>query len=232
MSGVPRAGKPFVLSVVAGTGTGTGAATDGPTGDLAVDRILRGMRAAIERGVPYEAQLARAATVRDVAILLAALRAQDRVPEVLQLVGHGSPGRLQLSLDSQQAATVLTSAPESCGMLVGRVMAPTRVLLLGCHVGAERPSGYVASGKALLFSIEALTGAYAYAADGPVTADDFGDGFLYDGSLVMSCGKPANPGSVARSRAVRRADATGVAAQERGGADFESAPPQPSPTTP
>lgn len=204
MSGRSRAARPFVLSVVAG---GEGAGGGERTGDLAVDRILAGMRAAIERGVPYEAQLARATTVRDVAILLATLRAQDRVPDVLQLVGHGSPGRLQLALESQRAATVLTSAPESCGMLVGRVMAPTRVLLLGCHVGAERPSGYVASGKALLFSLEALTGAYAYAADGPVTADDFGDGFLYDGSLVMSCGKPANPGSVARSRTVRRADA-------------------------
>jgi Domain of unknown function (DUF4347) len=204
VNGPLRADRPFVLSVVAG---GEGAGGGERTGDRAVDRILAGMRAAIEGGVPYEAQLARATTVRDVAILLASLRAQDRVPAVLQLVGHGSPGRLQLALDSQRAATVLTSAPESCGMLVGRVMAPTRVLLLGCHVGAERPSGYVASGKALLFSLEALTGAYAYAADGPVTADDFGDGFLYDGSLVMSCGKPANPGSVARSRAVRRADA-------------------------
>jgi Domain of unknown function (DUF4347) len=205
-------GAPFVLSVVAAPASAAGSSADQLTGDRAIDRILAGMRAAIDRGLPYDAQLARAATVRDVAILLATLRGQGRVPDVLQLVGHGSPGRLQLAVDSQHGPSVLTSAPESCGMLVGRLAAPTRVLLLGCHVGSERPSAHVASGKALLFSIEVLTGAHAYAADGPVTADDFGDGFLHDGSLVMSCGKPANPGSIARGRNVRRADAAAAAA--------------------
>ncbi len=205
----------FVLSVVARPPTGHLAppapeAQAPATGDgnRAVAAILESMRAALDRGgLPYQAHLVEVAYVRELAILLAQLREEGRVPDILQLVGHGSPGRLQLgsywtgqAFDRRGGHGVLTSDPETLALLVDRLAPPTRVFLLGCHVGAERPSGYVASGKALLFSFEALTGAHCYAPDELITPQDFPDGFLYDGPLVMSCGKPANPASAVRRR--------------------------------
>lgn len=197
MSRADRA--PLVLTIVA-------AASSADDEDLAVARILAAMQAAQARGLPYRSRLERAASVRDVAILLAGLvdpAGGADPPAILQLVGHGSPGRLRLGAGAD-ALAVLTSDPQVCGMLAGRLTPPTRLLVLGCHTGSDRPSAYVASGKALLASLEAFTGAHVYAADGPVTAADFGDGFLYDGSLVTSCGKPANPTSPVRGRAAGR----------------------------
>ncbi len=190
---------PLVLTIVA-------AASSADDEDLAVARILAAMQAAQARGLPYRNRLERAASVRDVALLLAGLvdpAGASDPPAILQLVGHGSPGRLRLGAGAD-ALAVLTSDPQVCGMLAGRLTPPTRLLVLGCHTGSDRPSAYVASGKALLASLEAFTGAHVYAADCPVTAADFGDGFLYDGSLVTSCGKPANPTSPVRGRAASR----------------------------
>lgn len=220
----------FVLSIVAcapegpsgrgGLGAGAAAvsggaavgAQSGDDGNVGVERILARMERALAGGaLAYQARLERAAYVRDVAILLARLRAERRDPDIVQLVGHGSPGRLQLgsywsgaTVDPVEGHAALTGNPESYGMLIERLPPGCRVFLLGCHVGAERRSGYVASGRALLYGLEVMSGAHVYGADGLVTPEDFGDGFLYDGSLVMSCGKPANPGAVARGRAARK----------------------------
>lgn len=189
------ASAPLVVTFVAAAG--------GDEEDLAVSRILAAMQGAVARGLPYRARLERAASVRDVAIALAGAASAGEPPALIQLVGHGSPGRLRLGAGGD-ALAVLSSDPQSCGMLAGRLAAPARLLLLGCHVGSERPSPYLASGKALLASLEAFTGAHVYAADCPVTSADFGDGFVYDGSLVTSAGKPANPASLVRGRAAAR----------------------------
>ena len=183
----------------------------GGDGNRGVESILARMEAAMRGELLYEARLERAAYVRDVAILLAQLHAEGRDPDIVQLIGHGSSGRLQLGsywtgtpFDAEEGHAVLTSNPESYGMLIERLRPGCRVFLLGCHVGSERRSGHVASGKALLYGLEVMSGAHVYASDGLVTPEDFGDGFLYDGSLVMSCGKPANPGALAKGRAARR----------------------------
>lgn len=218
----------FVLSIVAcpPDEASRGGAPPDDDGNVGVERILAKMEQALAKPagpLAYEARLERAAYVRDIAILLAELRGVGREPDLVQIIGHGSPGRLQLgsywsgvAVDAAQGHAALTSNPESYGMLIDRLSPGCRVFLLGCHVGSERRSGYVASGKALLYGLEVMTGAHVYASDGLVTPEDFGDGFLYDGSLVMSCGKPANPGSVAKGRAarksrdVRKADARGA----------------------
>lgn len=204
----------FVLSVVACPphGCASSGAPPGDDGNRGVERILARMEDAVrDEPLPYDARLERAAYVRDIAILLAQLGAEGRDPDIVQIVGHGTPGRLQLGsywsgipFDAEEGHAALTSNPESYGMLIERLRPGCRVFLLGCHVGSERRSGYIASGKALLYGLEVMSGAHVYASDGLVTPEDFGDGFLYDGSLVMSCGKPANPGAVAKGRAARR----------------------------
>lgn len=158
----------------------------------------------------YQAQLVRVAYVGDIARTLAGL---PTPPDLIQIVGHGSPGRLQLggfwgpSPARPHECDVLDSSPESYGLLQEWLRPETLVLLLGCGVGGASPPGYVASGRALLFDLEDMTGGHAYAADALVTPQSFRDGFLYSGSLVTSTGKPANPaGSVLeRALAARRA---------------------------
>lgn len=154
----------------------------------------------------YQAQLVRVAYVGDIARALAQLPAP---PDLIQIVGHGSPGRLQLggfwgpSPDRPHECDVLDSSPESYGLLQDWLRPETLVMLLGCGVGGASPPGYVASGRALLFDLEDMTHGHAYAADSLVTPDSFRDGFLYSGSLVTSTGKPANPAGnvIERARA-------------------------------
>jgi hypothetical protein len=199
----------------------------GDDGNVGLERIEARMRAALagsSSALGYEARLERAAYVRDIAITLSQLRAAGREPDLVQIIGHGSPGRLQLgsywtgkAFDPEEGHAALTSNPETYGMLLEHLRPRCRVFLLGCHVGAERRSGYVTSGKALLYGLEVMTGAYVYGSDGLVTPEDFGDGFLYDGSLVMSCGKPANPGAIAKGRAARRSREQQVARVARQG---------------
>jgi len=121
------------------------------------------------------------------------------VPDIIQLIGHGTPGRLALGSywsgkvkDPKLGYAVLDSNPESYGMLRNETPSTARIFLLGCCVGSSEPSGYVASGRALLFDLEDMTGANVYAADDLVHPGLFVNG-LYTGSLVTSSGKPANP---------------------------------------
>lgn len=158
----------------------------------------------------YRAQLVRVAYVGDIARTLAQLSAP---PDLIQIVGHGSPGRLQLggfwgpSPDRPHECDVLDSSPESYGLLQDWLGPETLLMILGCGVGGASPPGYVASGRALLFDLEDMTHGHAYAADSLVTPDSFRDGFLYSGSLVTSTGKPANPAGnvIERARAMRGA---------------------------
>jgi hypothetical protein len=66
-------------------------------------------------------------------------------------------------------------------------------LLVGCSIGGSAPSGYVGSGRALLFDVEDMSGCHAYAASDLVTSADFVDDFIFGGPLSTSLGKPANP---------------------------------------
>lgn len=147
-------------------------------------------------GLGYSARLERVTYVGDIARVLADL---PEPPALIQIIGHGSPGRLQLggywgtSDDGRYECDVLDSSPDSYGVLEEKIQPSTALLLLGCSVGAASPGGYVASGRALLFDLEDMLGCHAYAADGLVFPSSFSDGFLYGGSLVTSSGKPANP---------------------------------------
>lgn len=171
-------------------------------GNAAITTLATMMEGARTSGkLDYEAAILRAAYVRELGLKL---RDLGRTPDLIQIIGHGSAGRLELGsywsgkpFDPQLGPAILDSNPESYGMLE-RVIAPsTKVLLLGCSVGAAAPSGYVASGRALLFDLEDMTGANVYAADDLVHPALFTDGFLYGGSLVTSSGKPANPAALA-----------------------------------
>lgn len=193
----------FVLSIIAAPPSGGDITT--ADGNVAIETIVEMMTTRSPPG--YKTQVARATYVRDIAVTLRELRARGEVPDIIQIIGHGSAGRLELGnywsrtqVDPRLGPAVLDSNPDSYGMLRDVIAAPTRVFLLGCSVGSGTPAGYVASGKALLFVIEDMTGADVYAADGNVYPELFEDGFLYRGPLVTSSGKPANPAAVALTR--------------------------------
>ena len=190
----------FVLSIIAKPSVdGTESTSDG---NVAIDAIVEMMTSgSVTRG--YDTRVERATYVRDIALSLRALKNEGRTPDIIQIIGHGTAGRLELggywtqsALDPRLGPAVLDSNPDSYGMLVDAISSPSRVFLLGCNVGSKAPNLYVASGRALLFDIEDMTGAHVYASDGLVYPELFDDGFLYQGSLVTSNGKPANPAAL------------------------------------
>jgi hypothetical protein len=190
----------FVLSIIAKPSEDRAATTS--DGNVAIDAIVRMMtRTSVTRG--YDTRVERATYVRDIALKLRELKNEGRTPDIIQIIGHGSAGRLELGsywtqspLDPRLGPAVLDSNPDSYGMLVDTISAPSRLFLLGCSVGSKAPNGYVASGSALLFDIEDMTGANVYASDDLVYPELFDDSFLYNGSLVTSNGKPANPAAL------------------------------------
>lgn len=197
-------------------------------GNVAIDVLLTNMKAALDR-LPYKSHLAQATYVHDIALEIKKLKDKGTTPDLIQIIGHGSAGRLELGsywtsvLDTNRGPAVLDSNPESYGMLLEVIPSSTRVFLLGCNVGAQKPEGYVASGRALLFDLEDMSGANVYAADGLVYPALFNDGFLYSGSLVTSNGKPANPSAIAlAARLIDNKMQTGMN-------PTSNSPPQPAP---
>lgn len=215
----------FVLSIIAQKPSSTSAAPARPplTGSLPAGPVSRAstpLDAAIGDGnqaiedivammdkakakLPYTAVTARATYVRDIAETLSDLQNRKQIPDIIQLVAHGSAGRLEFGsywgqklLDYRQGAAVLDSNPDSYGLLQGLITAGSSVFLLGCHVGSASPRGYVASGQALLFDLEDMTKANFYAAPELVYPALFRDNFLYRGPLVTKDGKPANPAAI------------------------------------
>lgn len=180
-------------------------------GNLAVIETKEMMANAIaSRKLEYEAVLERATYVQDIALILDRYKREKIEPDIIQVLGHSSPGRLQLgeywsssAADPARGPTVLDSSPHSYGLLDQLISDNTRILLLGCYVGAAAPRGYIASGRALMFDIEDMTGASVYAADNLVRPTDFEDDFLFRGSLVMSNGKGANPAFLMRQKRLR-----------------------------
>lgn len=171
-------------------------------GNSAIDDIVKMMTKRAENDPKLAVR--RAAYVGDIADIL---KEFNEPPSLIQIIGHGSPGRLQLGQywtghgpHQTLGHSVLDSSPASYGMLNKRIAPATKVLLLGCSVGSQQPSGFIGSGRALLFDLEDMTGADVYAADDTVSPKDFDDDFFYKGSLVTSTGKTANP--MANIRAV------------------------------
>jgi len=179
-------------------------------GNRAIEEIVAMMKDARTK-VPYTALSVRATYVRDIAKRLLEINPDPKHPkqpvDIIQLIGHGSAGRVELGsywkdrpLDRRKGSAVLDSNPDSYGILTDTISAGTSVFLLGCHVGADSPSGFVASGKALLFDLEDLTKANFYAAPDLVFPAQFEDGFLYRGPLVTRDGKPANPAAIVNAQ--------------------------------
>jgi len=195
----------WVLSIIAKPPDGVNARTGASDGNKAIELIVDSLTKAAANGDTtsgsrYRTAVARAAYVRDISEAVVQFKATHRVaPDIIQCIGHGMSGRLELGSfwsgvpqDRVLGSAVLDSNPDSYGMLLDYITSTSRVFLLGCHVGSSAPSGYVASGRTLLFDLEDLTEANVYAADDLVYPELFEDG-LYRGSLVTSTGKPANP---------------------------------------
>lgn len=160
-------------------------------GNLAIEAIY-------SRMLDAKADVHRAAYVRDIAVTLKDLK--DTPPDIVQIIGHGSPGRLQLGqywhpeyFHEKYGYPILDSNPLSYGVLSRWLKSTTRVILIGCLVGSSQSVGGVANGPTLLFDLEQMSKGSAYAADALVGPADFGGGILYQGSLIGSNGKPANP---------------------------------------
>lgn len=190
-----------VMSIVADSPKGSLTETTSD-GNTAINNIVKQMEGAIASPTSraYKPVLERAVYVRDIAVKLSKI---DPKPDIIQIIGHGSAGRIELGsywtteLEPNLGPAVLDSNPDSYGMLLEVIPKTSKIFLLGCDVGSAAPGGYVASGRALLFDMEDMTSANVYAADDLVYPELFTDGFLYTGSLVTSTGKPANPASLA-----------------------------------
>lgn len=166
----------------------------GPDGNRALNLILAKLQSAPSTITHV---VSKASHVRDIALELGSA---TEPYDLVQIIGHGSPGRVLLGhywnqpeRDEGLGHSVLDSSPASYGVLNETLaMAPT-VLLLGCSVGSPAPSAFVARARALLFDLEDMSGCNIYAADGDVNAESFDDDGLFVHALVGSNGKPANP---------------------------------------
>ena len=195
-----------ILSIVASPPAQVGALPAGPLqgdGNIGIEQIVAAMEQARDGGqLRYDAFVERAAYVFDIARKLDAFKQQHgEPPDVLQIVGHGSPGRLELGQHwlrrpyGPGGYMALDSNTESYGALNERLKPDSIVLLIGCFTGSGENGGSIANGPALLTDIEQMAKndrVRAYASDGPVSPGDFRNGFLYAGSLSASNGQPAN----------------------------------------
>lgn len=139
----------------------------------------------------------RASTVEDVRKCLITYK---QAPDRLQMIGHGRPGALLLGaawLDPSKpppakATYTLDSDPSAYGVLVQKIAAPTKqVLMLGCNVGdpAHQPWNVV-DGAAFIFD---LTRMWSVDVAGPRTTiddTDFDDEgiFATSGELCLAHG--------------------------------------------
>lgn len=170
-------------------------------GNIGIEQIVTAMEQAQQGGkLRYDAFVERAAYVFDLAGVLDQFTTDHGAPpDVLQIVGHGSPGRLELGQHWARRPygpggyMALDSNTNSYGALDERLKPNSVVLLIGCFTGSSERRGAIANGPALLTDIEQMAkDVRAYAPDGPVNPGDFRDGFLYAGTLSASNGRPAN----------------------------------------
>jgi hypothetical protein len=172
-------------------------------GNVAIEAIDGRIKELISRGnltsqVTYE----RAAYLRDIAIKLKE-RTDARLepPDIVQIIGHGSPGRVELGqywsrkhFDESLGYAVLDSNPYGYGLLNEYLSPMSRVILVGCFVGGKASKGdFVADGPTLLHDLEQMSGGSAYASDAWVSPEHLSDDVLYTSSLITSNGTPANP---------------------------------------
>jgi Domain of unknown function (DUF4347) len=187
-----------ILSIIAAPPVGVPDVSS--DGSQAIANIFNNMNASIEKAKEFghELLIERAAYVSDIADALEKHRTPE--PEIIQIIGHGSSGKLQLGqywskkmYDPKGGYAVLDSNPACYAVLMNWIPKNSRLLLLGCKVGSDAPTGSAANGRALMFDLEQMSSANVYASDKYVTDLSFAEGFLYSGSLVNSNGKPANP---------------------------------------
>jgi len=180
--------------------------------------------------------------VREVASLLEIvhhLRRLEFQPEVIQIIGHGSPGMLSLGYFWDSKYTdgdwgpfyLLDSNPYAYGVLMYDVKPPTRVLLAGCDLTADRASPMIADGRALVTDLHAMWGCDVLAADDLVGPENFESG-MFVGSMRGYVGEEwkALPGKPVPVELVDRAGPLdpGGAAQPDGG-DGAGQLPRPAP---
>lgn len=152
------------------------------------------------------------------------------VPDIVQIVGHGDPGRLMLAIRSQdefdQKGYYVISSDESSFRPLEDVNPPPSrlVLLLGCSVGGAA-SGYHHDGPTLLFGLARLWGCRVGAPVDAIEGDDFDDEGIF---------KAVSPSLTAADQASFMRRLTIVSASANGNMDVVFGTPKPplfAPTT-
>lgn len=167
--------------------------------DTTIERVFEKIEA--EKQEPHVIE--RAATLREVGAIL--LRERPNAPELVQIIGHGSPGALLLGgswpierVRRRDARYELNSNLDDYLVLQGCVAPETSVWLLGCAVGPVAEEGSVGDGPTLLFDLVRLWRCKAVAA--PVTMvirDDFKQGVYWrKGTLSQAQGMRVTIGQV------------------------------------
>lgn len=150
-------------------------------GDLAIGTLMTNLR---KTHKPGKHDLYRASSVEALAFRLIEDKEKYGPPELIQIIGHGSPGMLSLgrywthhyaSRGRNRSIYVLDSSPYTYGVLDGKVDSSTCVYLIGCALGEEsntvRP--YVADGPSLLFDLARMWSCEVSAPVRLITPDDF-----------------------------------------------------------
>lgn len=171
--------------------------------DVAIDEVVKKLENAQPAG-----SVKRADSLKAIAAIFDAdkLEYPAEPPDVIQIIGHGAAGVLSLGFhwDQIYARTphgpvfMLDSSPYTYGVLSGLVAPTTKVVILGCQVGAAdaAPSAGFADGPTLLIDLARMFGCKVLGADDFITADHFdGNTGKFIGSLVASTGEkiPGTP---------------------------------------
>jgi hypothetical protein len=141
----------------------------------------------------------RAAAMQEIAIILANHAKQvGAAPDVIQIVGHGLQGSLQLGdhwLENKNPpdsrAYTLDSNPNLYSVMFQRVKPPTSLVrILGCTVGdpTHSPTTTIVDGPTLLFDLTRMWGVPVDAPTDLISVDNFDDEgqFADPGHLVLA----------------------------------------------
>jgi hypothetical protein len=154
-------------------------------GNLAVDGIVAKLSK-----LSSDQVISRAIIVRDVVS-----HVRDDEFDLIQIVGHACSGILSLGYhwsrsygDREKGYQVIDSNPYVYSVLSESLKKKCPVVLVGCYVGSNEKSPFVANGTTLLTDLAQMWGMPVFGSDTLVGPEDF-DGGIYRGSIRSSDGE-------------------------------------------
>jgi len=168
--------QPEIVTVVASPPAGTPGSID----NSFVDAVI----ADLDRKKTSRNRVVRAASVRDIDVVLSAILAPPFKGSIqLQIVGHSISGMLSLGaswIPESEMVTrafkypyyVLDTNPASLGLLAKYAGKISEVMLVGCNIGSASSFGYAINGRTLTFTLAELLRCVVRGADDIVAPDE------------------------------------------------------------